>query len=260
MQGAWVQSPVRELRSHMPQLSTAKSINGTKTTCILYQMYDWSHLDDIQEQIIVICGTEDWTVVSSECRGRKTLSWKGFGENLQARWEKLFIFIWAASTQESYIKSYRAICVLYCIKYTYWSMKSTSIMYVIRRRKNKWAEMTKLDSAVGARLQLSPDNAVLTRHLVKCQSRPEWPLWSPPLALAGQSAKLPSSNSASCLHPSLGDWRELWWSRLSLDTAPPPPQLHYILLFLQGLPQACLSFCLPRPSAPTCFLSPQTLQ
>ena len=223
-------------------------------------MYDWSHLDDIQEQIIVICGTEDWTVVSSECRGRKTLSWKGFGENLQARWEKLFIFIWAASTQESYIKSYRAICVLYCIKYTYWSMKSTSIMYVIRKRKNKWAEMTKLDSAVGARLQLSPDNAVLTRHLVKCQSRPEWPLWSPPLALAGQSAKLPSSNSASCLHPSLGDWRELWWSRLSLDTAPPPPQLHYILLFLQGLPQACLSFCLPRPSAPTCFLSPQTLQ
>lgn len=107
--------------------------------------------------------------------------------------EKLFIFIWAASTQESYIKSYRAICVLYCIKYTYWSTKSTSIMYVIRKRKNKWAEMTKLDGAEGACLQLSRADAVLTRHLVKCQSRPEWPLWSLPLALAGQSAKLPSS-------------------------------------------------------------------
>ena len=66
--------------------------------------------------------------------------------------EKFFIFIWAVSTQESYIKSYRAICVLYGMKYTYWSMKSTSIMYVIWKRKNKWAEMTELDGAAEARL------------------------------------------------------------------------------------------------------------
>lgn len=90
--------------------------------------------------------------------------------------EKFFIFIWAVSTQESYIKSYRAICVLCCTKYTYWSTKSTSIMYVIRKRKNKWAEMTEAGRCCGrARLQLS-QRCNYTSRLVKSQFRPVVPL------------------------------------------------------------------------------------
>ena len=49
-------------------------------------------------------------------------------------------------------------------------------MYVIRKRKNKWAEMTELDSAAEAHLQLSPADAGHASHLVKDQFRPEWPL------------------------------------------------------------------------------------
>ena len=49
-------------------------------------------------------------------------------------------------------------------------------MYVIRKRKNKWAEMTELDGAVEAHLQLSPVDTVHTSHVVKSQFRPKWPL------------------------------------------------------------------------------------
>ena len=165
--------------------------------------------------------------------------------------EKFFIFIWAASTQEYYIKSYRAICVLYCIKYTYWSTKSASIMYVIRKRKNKWAEMTELDGAAEAHLQLSPADAGHASHLVKSQFRPEWPLWSLSLALTGcTQCKLPSSF--------FGGLEGIMVVLSQLGHLPPP--LNCILLFLQGLPQAYLSFCLPPTSAPTCFWSPQLLQ
>lgn len=57
-------------------------------------------------------------VVSSEVQGWKDTGWSGIWGKRAGAMEKFFIFIWAVSTQESYIKL-QGYMYFGCTKYTY---------------------------------------------------------------------------------------------------------------------------------------------